>query len=122
LCTARLQTALHSVPQLADVTSDQETRGLQATLVIDRVTAARLGVTPDLIDSTLGNAFGQAINATTSTEKNQYRVVMEVDPRYAQGPEALKDVYLLTPGGERVPLAAVAHYEYTNAPLPVNHQ
>ena len=122
LWTSRLQTALQSVPQLADVTSDQETRGLQATLVIDRVTAARLGVTPDLIDTTLGNAFGQAIVSTIYTEKNQYRVVMEVDPRFAQGPEALKDVYLLTPRGERVPLAAVARYEYTNTPLSVNHQ
>jgi len=122
LWTSRLQTALQSVPQLADVTSDQETRGLQATLVIDRVTAARLGVTTDLIDSTLGNAFGQAIVSTIYTEKNQYRVVMEVDPRYSQGPEALKEVYLLTPRGERVPLAAIAHYEYTNTPLSVNHQ
>jgi len=122
LWTSRLQTALQSVPQLADVTSDQETRGLQATLVIDRVTAARLGVTPDLIDTTLGNAFGQAIVSTIYTEKNQYRVVMEVDPRFAQGPEALKEVYLVTPRGERVPLAAVARYEYTNTPLSVNHQ
>ena len=122
LWTSRLQTALQSVPQLADVTSDQETRGLQATLLIDRVTAARLGVTPDLIDSTLGNAFAQAIASTIYTEKNQYRVVMEVDPRYSQGPEALKDVYLLAPGRERVPLAALAHYEYTNTPLSVNHQ
>ena len=122
LWTSRLQTALQSVPQLADVTSDQETRGLQATLVIDRVTAARLGVTPDLIDTTLGNAFGQAIVSTIYTEKNQYRVVMEVDPRYSQGPEALKDVYVITPGGAQVPLAAVARYEYTNTPLSVNHQ
>ena len=122
LWTSRLQTALQSVPQLADVASDQETRGLQATLVIDRVTAARLGVTPDLIDTTLGNAFGQAIVSTIYTEKNQYRVVMEVDPRFAQGPEALKDVYVITPGGAQVPLAAVAHYEYTNTPLSVNHQ
>src|SRR5439155_32573 len=83
---------------LADVASDQETRGLQATLGIDRVSAARLGVTPDLIDTTLGNAFGQAIVSTIYTEKNQYRVVMEVDPRFAQGPEALKDVYVITPG------------------------
>jgi len=98
------------------------TMRLQATLVIDRVTAARLGVTPDLIDTTLGNAFGQAIVSTIYTEKNQYRVVMEVDPRYAQGPEALKDVYVITPGGAQVPLAAVAHYEYTNTPLSVNHQ
>ena len=122
LWTSRLQAALQSVPQLADVASDQETRGLQATLVIDRVTAARLGVTPDLIDTTLGNAFGQAIVSTIYTEKNQYRVVMEVDPRFAQGPEALKDVYVITPGGAQVPLAAVAHYEYTNTPLSVNHQ
>jgi len=122
LWTMRLQAALQSVPQLADVASDQETRGLQATLVIDRVSAARLGVTPDLIDTTLGNAFGQAIVSTIYTEKNQYRVVMEVDPRFAHGPEALKDVYVITPGGAQVPLAAVAHYEYTNTPLSVNHQ
>ena len=122
LWTMRLQAALQSVPQLADVASDQETRGLQATLVIDRVSAARLGVTPDLIDTTLGNAFGQAIVSTIYTEKNQYRVVMEVDPRFAQGPESLKDVYVITPGGAQVPLAAVAHYEYTNTPLSVNHQ
>jgi multidrug efflux pump len=120
--SVRLQNALMAVPQVADVASDQETRGLQASLVIDRVTAARLGVTTDLIDSTLGNAFGQSIVSTIYTERNQYRVVMEVDPRYAQGPEALKDVFLRTPAGARVPLAAVARYEYTNTPLAVNHQ
>ena len=122
LWTLRLQTALQSAPQLADVASDQETRGLQATLVIDRATAARLNVTPDLIDTTLGNAFAQSIVSTIYTEKNQYRVVMEVDPRYAQGPEALKDVYLRSSSGGQVPLAAVARYEYTNTPLSVNHQ
>jgi multidrug efflux pump len=118
---SRLEAALRGVPQLADVSSDQETRGLQATLIIDRTTAARMGVTPDLIDTTLGNAFGQSPVSTIYTERNQYRVVMEVDPRYAQGPEALKDVYLVTPGGQ-VPLSAVAHYEFTNTPLSVNHQ
>ena len=120
--TTRLQTALQSVPQLADVTSDQETRGLQAMVVIDRPTAARLGITPDLIDQTLGNAFGQQVVSTIYTERNQYRVVMEVDPRYAQGPEALKDVYLKSPAGETVPLSAVARYDYSTAPLSVNHQ
>jgi multidrug efflux pump len=110
-----------SVPQLADVTSDQETRGLQAMVMIDRPTAARMGITPDIIDQTLGNAFGQSVVSTIYTERNQYRVVMEVDPRYAQGPEALKDVYIHTPNGT-VPLAAVAHYDYSNAPLSVNHQ
>jgi multidrug efflux pump len=120
--TVRLQNALMSVPQLADVSSDQETRGLQTSLVIDRVTAARLGITPDLIDTTLGNAFGQSLVSTIYTERNQYRVVMEVDPRYAQSPEALNDVRLVMPGGGVVPLAAVAHYEFTNTPLSVNHQ
>src|SRR5947208_2667345 len=108
LWTTRLQNALMTVPQLADVTSDQETRGLQAMVVIDRPTASRLGITPDLIDQTLGNAFGQQVVSTIYTERNQYRVVMEVDPRYAQSPEALKDVYVQTPARGTVPLSAVA--------------
>jgi multidrug efflux pump len=120
--TQRLQTALQSVPQLADVASDQETRGLQASLVIDRATAARMNVTTDMIDATLGNAFGQSVVSTIYTDRNQYRVVMEVDPRYAQGPEALKDVYVLSGAGARIPLAAISHYEFTNTPLSVNHQ
>jgi multidrug efflux pump len=119
--TVRLQNALQNVPQLADVTSDQETRGLQAMVIIDRPTAARLGLTPDLIDQTLGNAFGQQVVSTIYTERNQYRVVMEVDPRFAQGPEALKDVYVVTPNGS-IPLASVAQYGYSTAPLSVNHQ
>jgi len=122
LWTQRLQTALQSVPQLADVASDQETRGLQASLVIDRATAARMNVTTDMIDATLGNAFGQSVVSTIYTDRNQYRVVMEVDPRYAQGPEALKDVYVLSGAGARIPLAAIARYEFTNTPLSVNHQ
>ncbi len=120
--TTRLYAALQGVPQLADVSTDQETRGLQTTVVIDRPTAARLGITPDLIDTTLGNAFGQALVSTIYTERNQYRVVMEVDPRYAQSPEALKGIYLRTPSGQQVPLSAVARYELTNTPLSVNHQ
>jgi multidrug efflux pump len=120
--TVRLQGALQEVPQLADVSSDQETRGLQTTLLIDRPTAARLNVTPDMIDTALGNAFGQSLVSTIYTERNQYRVVMEVDPRYAQGPDALKEVYVRSSTGAQVPLAALAHYEFTNAPLSVNHQ
>jgi len=121
LWTTRLQNALTSVPQLADVTSDQETRGLQAMVVIDRPTAARLGITPDMIDQTLGNAFGQQVVSTIYTERNQYRVVMEVDPRYAQGPDALKDVYITAANGI-VPLSSMARYDYSTAPLSVNHQ
>jgi len=118
----RLQQALQASPILQDVDSDQELRGLQVSLVIDRPTAARLGVTTDLIDTTLGNAFSQAIVSTIYRERNQYRVVMEVDPRYALGPEALKDVYVRSPAGAQVPLSAMARYEYTNTPLSVNHQ
>jgi len=120
--TPRLQAALQGLRELADVSTDQETRGLQTTVVIDRPTAARLGITPDLIDTTLGNAFGQSVVSTIYTERNQYRVVMEVDPRYAQGPEALKDIHVRTPAGVQVPLAAVARYEFTSTPLSVNHQ
>jgi multidrug efflux pump len=120
--TTRLQNALTHEPKLADVTSDQETRGLQAMVVIDRTTASRLGITPDLIDQTLGNAFGQSVVSTIYTERNQYRVVMEVDPRYAQGPEALKEVYIRNPAGQTVPLSALARADYSNAPLSVNHQ
>jgi multidrug efflux pump len=120
--TPRLQAALQNAPQLADVSTDQETRGLQTTVVIDRPTAARLGITPDLIDTTLGNAFGQSVVSTIYTERNQYRVVMEVDPRYAQGPEALKDIHVRSPAGVQVPLSTVARYEFTNTPLSVNHQ
>jgi multidrug efflux pump len=120
--TPRLQAALQGVPQLTDVSTDQETRGLQTTVVIDRPTAARLGINPDLIDTTLGNAFGQSVVSTIYTERNQYRVVMEVDPRYAQGPEALKDVHVRSPAGMQIPLSTVARYEFTNTPLSVNHQ
>src|SRR5205814_7230896 len=76
----------------------------------------------DLSDATLGNACGQSVVSTIYSERNQSRVVMEVDPRYAQGPEALKDVYVLSSAGARVPLAAISHYEFTNTPLSVNHQ
>ena len=120
--TPRLQQALQRVPILEDVNSDQENRGLQVMLVIDRPTAARMGISADLIDATLGNAFSQAIVSTIYRERNQYRVVMEVDPRFASGPESLKEVRILPPGGGAVPLSAIANYEYTNAPLSVNHQ
>ena len=123
LWTPRLQQALQKHEFLQDLDTDQQVRGLQVSLAIDRVTAARLGVTTDMIDATLGNAFSQAIVSTIYNERNQYRVVMEVDPRYAVGPEALKSVWINPPGAAPpVPLSAVARYEYTNAPLSVNHQ
>ena len=121
--TPRLQQALAKYEFLQDVDTDQQNRGLQVSLVIDRVTAARLGVTTDMIDATLGNAFSQAIVSTIYNERNQYRVVMEVDPKFSDGPKALDGVWINPPGNKpAVPLSAFARYEYTNTPLAVNHQ
>ncbi|MCC7079101.1 MAG: multidrug efflux RND transporter permease subunit [Burkholderiales bacterium] len=120
--TPRLEQALEGAPELTDVDSDQETRGLQLMLVIDRPTAARYGLTPDLIDTALGNAFSQAVISTIYRERNQYRIVMEVEEQFQRSPEALERIYLQAPGGATVPLAAVARYEFTNTPLSVNHQ
>ncbi len=120
--TPLLQRALQDVPQLADVNSDQQVRGLQTTLTIDRATAARMGITTRAIDTALNLAYGQAQVATIYTSVNQYRVVMEVAPQYWQGPEALDKLYLLSPTRGQVPLSAVARYELTNTALSVNHQ
>jgi multidrug efflux pump len=92
--TPRLQRALAEMPELVDVTSDQQEKGLQTTLVIDRATAGRMGVTTRQIDATLNDAFGQAIVSTIYSALNQYRVVMEVAPKYWQSPETLKDIYV----------------------------
>jgi multidrug efflux pump len=118
----RLEQALRSVPQLADVNSDQEVRGLQTTLIIDREAAARYGLSPRQIDSTLNLAFGQAVVSTIYRELNQYRVVLEVAPPYWQSPEALAGVWLVSPTRGMVALSSIARWETTNAPLAVNHQ
>jgi multidrug efflux pump len=118
----RLEQALRSVPQVADVNSDQEVRGLQTTLIIDREAAARYGLSPRQIDSTLNLAFGQAVVSTIYRELNQYRVVMEVAPPYWQSPEALTGIWLLSPTKGMVALSSIARWETTNAPLAVNHQ
>ena len=120
--TPLLQRALQELPQLADVNSDQQVRGLQTTLTIDRATAARMGITTRAIDTALNLAYGQAQVATIYSSVNQYRVVMEVAPQYWQGPEALDKLYLLSPTRGQVPLSAVARYELTNTALSVNHQ
>jgi multidrug efflux pump len=107
---------------LTDVNSDQQNSGLQASLVYDRETAARLGITPQLIDATLYDAFGQRQVSTMYTQLNQYHVVMEVEPRFWQSPAGLNEIYLHSTTGGIVPLSAVAHYEPATAPLAVNHQ
>ena len=118
----RVRRALASLPELADVSTDQQDRGLQTSLVIDRDTASRLGITPRMIDAVLNNAFGQRQVSTIYNPLNQYRVVMEAAPEYWQSPEALKSIYIVLPNGSQVPLSAISHYEMTNTPLAVPHQ
>ena len=113
---------LRTLPQLTDVSSDQQNKGLEATLTIDRPTAARLGITPQVIDNTLYDAFGQRQVSITYTLLNQYHVVMEVDPRFWQYPDTLKDIYVPSSNGSQVPLSAFTHYEPKAAALAVNHQ
>src|SRR6202035_4807718 len=102
--------------------SDQQNEGLRISLVYDRDTAARLGITPQAIDKTLYDAFGQAEVGTTYTALNQYHIVMEAAPEFWQSPDTLKDIYIRSSNGTVVPLNAVASYQPTTAPLAVNHQ
>jgi multidrug efflux pump len=118
----RLLTEMRKLRMLTDVNTDQQNSGLQAALVYDRNTASRLGITPQMIDNTLYEAFGQAQVSTMYTPLNQYHVVMEVAPQYWQDPSSLNDIYIRPSIGKEVPLSAVAHYAPKTAPLSVNHQ
>jgi multidrug efflux pump len=113
---------MRHTPDFADVSTDQQNRGLQALLTYDRPTAARLGVTPQLINNTLYHAFGQSEVSTIFTPLNQYYVVMEVDPKYWQSPEGLKDIYVIpNSGAGAIPLDSVLKYAPSTSPLAVNH-
>ncbi|MBK7314960.1 MdtB/MuxB family multidrug efflux RND transporter permease subunit [Candidatus Aalborgicola defluviihabitans] len=119
--TTALLARLRQLPQLADVTSDQQEQGLQAYVNIDRDTAGRMGVTVAAIDSALYNAFGQRLISTIFTQSNQYRVVLEVAPSFKFGPDALASLYVAGTGGVQVPLSTVANVTERTAPLAVNH-
>ncbi|HET8575791.1 MAG TPA: efflux RND transporter permease subunit, partial [Methylomirabilota bacterium] len=114
--------ALRGLPQVRDVSSDQQDAGLQVPLTIDRRTASRLGVSTALIDETLYDAFGQRQVSTIYTALNQYHVVMEVAPNFWQSPEALRNIYVRSATGATVPLTALTRFEPSPAPLQVNHQ
>ncbi len=118
----RVRRALGTLPELVDVNTDQEDRGRQTSIVIDRDTASRMGVTARMVDTALNNAFGQRIVSTIYNPLNQYRVVMEAAPEFWQDPETLQYVYVSGPGGKQVPLAAISTYGPTTTPLAVNHQ
>jgi multidrug efflux pump len=108
--------------RLRDLASDQQNTGLQTRLAIDRNTASRLGITPQLIDDTLYDAFGQRQIATMFTQLNQYRVVLEIKPNFQYGPQDLSKVFIRSASGGQVPLAAFTRWEQLTAPLVVNHQ
>ncbi len=118
----RIRQALTQLPQLADVNTDSQDKGIQTSLNIDRDAASRLGVSPRTIDATLNDLFGQRLVSTIYTALNQYRVVMEAAPQYWQSPEALNDVFVSNADGKQVPLSAFASYGPTSTPLAVNHQ
>ena len=118
----RIRQALTQLPQLADVNTDSQDKGIQTSLNIDRDTASRLGVSARTIDATLNDLFGQRLVSTIYTALNQYRVVMEAAPRYWQSPDALNDVFVSNTDGKQVPLSAFASYGPTSTPLAVNHQ
>jgi multidrug efflux pump subunit AcrB len=113
---------LRTLPELTDVTSDQQNRGLEASLVIDRDTASRLGISSAMIDNTLYDAFGQRQVSTMYRQLNQYRVVMEVEPHFWQNPDGLKYIYVNGANQALVPLSAFTHYAPSTTPLAVNHQ
>jgi len=111
-----------TLPQLRDVATDQQDKGLEANLAIDRDTASRLGITPQVIDNALYDAFGQRQATTIYTQLNQYHVAMQVDPRFQRNPDALKNIYVKSSTGAQVPLSAFTHYEPRTTLLAVNHQ
>jgi multidrug efflux pump len=120
--SARLLEKLGTLPQLQDVATDQQTGGACTWLVIDRQTASRLGITPQAIDSTLYDAFGQRQISTLFTQLNQYHVILEALPEFQKDPAKLQDIYVRSSTGGQVPLRAFTHLEQGNAPLSVNHQ
>ena len=113
---------LRQIPQLADVNTDQQDKGLEASLVIDRPTAARMGISPEAIDNTLYDAFGQREVSVMYTQLNQYYVVMEVAPEFWQNPDGLKYLYVAGNNDAQVPLSAFTHFTSDRTPLAVNHQ
>jgi hydrophobe/amphiphile efflux-1 (HAE1) family protein len=117
----RVLEKFRKLPELADVATDQQTGGLELSLTLDRDTAARVGVTPQRIDDVLYDAYGQRQVATTFTQVNQYRVVLEVKPEFARGPEGLDELYVGNDAGAQIPLHALARPAIRTAPLAITH-
>jgi hydrophobe/amphiphile efflux-1 (HAE1) family protein len=118
----RLFAQMVKMPDLRDVATDQQTNGLQLSVDIDRDTASRLGISAKLIDDTLYDAYGQRQVATTYTQLNQYRVVLEVKPEYLESPDGLNNLYIRSAAGGLVPLGAISSRHPSTVPLAINHQ
>ncbi len=122
LWTDKLVAKLKTIPILSDVASDEQLGGLEASLVIDRDTASRLGITPQNIDDTLDDAFAQRQVSTIFTQQNQYHVVLEVAPKFQRNPASLGNIYVKSSNGSQVPLSAFTHFEEKQTPLVISHQ
>ncbi len=118
----QLVSRLQACPQLRDVTSDQQDEGRQVRVVIDRDSASRLGITPQMIDDVLYDAFGQRQISMMFTQLNQYRVVLEVKPEFRDNPKDISNIYIHSPLAGKVPLSTFTRIEEVTAPLVVNHQ
>ena len=118
----KIRKKLATLPELADVNSDQQDNGAEMNLVYDRDTMARLGIDVQAANSLLNNAFGQRQISTIYQPMNQYKVVMEVDPRYTQDISALEKMFVINNEGKAIPLSYFAKWQPANAPLSVNHQ
>lgn len=118
----KIRKKLATLPELADVNSDQQDNGAEMNLVYDRDTMARLGIDVQAANSLLNNAFGQRQISTIYQPMNQYKVVMEVDPRYTRDISALEKMFVINNEGKAIPLSYFAKWQPANAPLSVNHQ
>ena len=118
----KIRQAFAALPQLADVNSDQQDKGSEMALTYDRESMARLGINVAEANALLNNAFGQRQISTIYQPLNQYKVVMEVDPRYTQDISALSQMFVINSEGKAIPLSWFAHWQPANAPLSVNHE
>jgi HAE1 family hydrophobic/amphiphilic exporter-1 len=113
---------MKAIPGVIDVASDQANAGPMLNVTVNREVASSFGILPSTIDNALDDAFGQRIVSTIFTQLNQYHVVLEVDPRFQYGPQALKDIYLNSSGGQQVPLSTLVNSTIKPAPIVINHQ
>jgi multidrug efflux pump len=118
----KLMAQLQKDAKLKDLTTDQQQRGLQLDVVVDRKKAAQLGIQPQQVDSALYSAFGQRQVSVMYTERNQFHVVLEALPEYLKDPTALDKIYVTGSHGIVVPLSAISHFQTSNTPTAINHQ